>query len=184
MSKEFLCYLVKQQYGQYFEQLILPFFDHEELQLTEIIRYSKLVPEEVRSMMIILVKNDIVDYQEKIEGGNLLIIYRLNIENVINISMYPRFLSFMEEKFSILARSLIETLILNGKMTVEDCMLGTKDQLLLELGPDAGLEENDYLNEFGNLVLLNYITAVHKALPAEPTDRRLKLTNSSIKEET
>ena len=170
MSKEFGCFIIQQHFGPQYGSLIAPLIDNDELMLSELARDSKIEVNELRPMLILLLKHSIIEYTERIVGNKPLTYYRLNAESLINIAMYPRFLSFFEDKISVLARSLAETLMLGGMLTVEELLQTTRDSIGLELEGEE-IREHDYLQEIGTLVSLNYFVPVHKSASSQPTDR-------------
>lgn len=172
MSRELLLHLVKTQYGSGFEQILQPFFDADELQLGEIAKAAKIENEELRSMLVILLKSDIIEHNQKLQAGKYHTYYKLNVENILNISLYPRYLAVLEDKFDATARSLAETLILNGKMSADDCIQGTKQQLEIENGEGSIKDDKEYFNEFGNLVKLGYFIPVHKTASSSSSEAK------------
>lgn len=170
MSKEFACFVVKTHFGPQYAALISPLIDNEELMLSELARDAKMEVEELRPMLILLLKNSIIEFTEKATSpGSSVTHYRLNVENVINIALYPRYLAFFEEKVSVLARSLSENLMLGGMMTVEELLQVTKDSIGMELEGEE-LKEQDFFQEIGTLVTLNYFVPVHKSAPVQHMD--------------
>jgi hypothetical protein len=137
MSKDLLCHYVKTHFGPAYEAIIVPLIENPELQLGELAKQARIEPEELRPMLILLLKCDIVEYVEKVleasGSSTSIVLYKLNVENVLNIGLFPQYLNFLEERFSILAKSLAETLMLNGKMSVRDCIDWTKENIGLEL---------------------------------------------------
>ena len=105
------------------------------MQLGEIAKSARIEPDELRPMLMLLIKNDVVTFVEReaADGGIKKATYKLNVENIINMSLYPRYLSFLEDNVSVLARIIAETLILNGKMTAKECVHTAKDSANLEL---------------------------------------------------
>lgn len=170
MSKEFGCYIIQQHFGPQFGSLIAPLIDNDELMLSEIARDSKIDVNELRPMLILLLKHSIIEYTERIVGNKPITYYRLNPEGLINIAMFPRYLSFFEDKVSVLARSLSETLMLGGMLTVEELLQTTRDSIGLEIEGEE-IREQDYLQEIGTLVSLNYFVPVHKSASAQSIDR-------------
>lgn len=164
MSKEFVTFMVNNHFGPSFASVVTPLVDAEELQLGEIARDAKLEIDQLRPIIIILLKNGIIEHSEKLSsGGKPATFYKLNVENVINLSMYPRYLSFFEDKFSILARSLAESMMIGGTMTMPECIHTTRENAGLELEGEE-VNEADYIQEFGTLVSLNYLVPVHKTI--------------------
>lgn len=133
MSKSLVCHLIKTQTGEGYCSIVGALFDHEELQLGELVKYARVEPEELRQMLILLLKNDYVEYLEKIDGQTKTVIYKLNLENVLGIGLYPKYLSFFEERFSVLSKNIAESLIINGRMNVKACIENTKENIGLEL---------------------------------------------------
>lgn len=165
MSKEFVCHMVKSHFGPSYAQVLSPLIDNEELLLSELSRDAKIEIEELRPMLILLLKNSIVEFTEKVlSPGKTATFYRLNVENVLNMAMYPRYLAFLEDKVSVLAKSLAESLMLSGMMTVDELVQTTKDSLGFEIEGEE-IKDQDYLQEIGTLVSLNYFSPVHKSIP-------------------
>lgn len=169
MSKELVLFVIRRQFGPAFGQLLSPLIDHEELMLSEIANDSKLDVNILRPMLILLLKHSIIEFNERLIGGKPTTFYRMNSENVLNISMYPRYLAFFEDKVSVLSKSIVENLMLGGMMTVEEILQVTKDNLGMEL-EDEDIKDQDILQEVGTLVTLNYFVPVHKTAALQPPD--------------
>lgn len=169
MSKEFTCFVVGQHFGPQYATLVAPLVDHEELLLSELARDCKIEVSELRPMLILLLKHSVVEFAERAAGGKAATYYRLNPESVVNLSLYPRYLAFLEDKVSVLARSLAETLMLGGMMTVDELLQATRDSIGLELEGEE-IKDQDLLQEIGTLVSLHYFAPVHKSAAAPQAD--------------
>lgn len=137
-----VCHLIKTQTGEGYCSIVGALFDHEELQLGELAKYARIEPEELRQMLILLIKSDYVEFLEKIDGQSKAVIYKLNLENILGIGLYPKYLSFFEERFSVLSKNIAESFIINGKMNVRACIENTKENIGLEL---QGHESDMYI---------------------------------------
>lgn len=156
--------MVNQHFGHAYSAVAAALVDADELQLGELARDARLTADEVRPVLMVLLKNNVVEYfEKKVGAGCVVVYYKLNVENVINLALYPRYLSFFEDRFSILARSITESMMLGGTLTMPECIQITRDNAGLELeGED--INESDYIQEFGTLVSLNYLVPVHKPI--------------------
>lgn len=177
-ANHLITHLVKTYYGEGYCWLIDNLLDSKELQLPDLAKSAPLSSSQLRSMLVVLLKNEIVEAVTRTVANQPITSYRLNLEACLALPLYPRLLALVEERFSFLGKSLAETLLINGKMSAKDCIGWTKDNIGMELeafrinqagaqGLSEDISEKDYVQELGGLINSEIIVPVHKLISIE-----------------
>ena len=76
--------------------------------IPEIMMRMKLSFENVRNLLIILLQNKLVSTKEIIKNENNVIAYEIVIDNVLNILLFPKILSYINKKFGEYSELIFE----------------------------------------------------------------------------
>ena len=140
-----ILFMVKERYGAGYENLISVMLDSNDMSIGEICKGARIEAEDLRHMMIILVKHDLIT---AVEGGNR---FKVNIDQCIYFIVCDQFISFVEDHLNPSCKDIIECFMINGKMNVYECIEGNFDG------------SSTHLLEFQRLVNLDYLIALHAA---------------------
>jgi len=95
MGDQLICLIIKEDFGEQFSQVVGLLLKHGELALADIVTESKLSFEEIKQILIILIKHNIVVFtaksnpmgEEKKEGQTDLnddFVYKVSVGDVIH----------------------------------------------------------------------------------------------------
>ena len=130
MSKrDLLLFLVQKYIGRQAQKIIQIMFDQGNLTLSQIFSSADLELEELRQLLILLVKKGaiLIKFLDSVREKKP--VYSINYEGIYQLNFTEKYLIFFKSLHGILGKNIIESFILEGKLTIESCVAKVTDYI-------------------------------------------------------
>lgn len=129
--------------------------------IPEIMQRMKLSFESVRNILIVLLQNKLVNTKEIIKKENKTIAYEIIIDNVLNILLFPKILTYINKKYGEYAELIFEQFIQFGILSSYQI----REQVKLAISKNKSINKSivdKITNSLITLIENNYIIQAQK----------------------
>jgi hypothetical protein len=125
---ELVLSIIKEQFGQTCEAIVLQLFKNGRSQLNNLLNCLKVSEHEICSSLLVLLQHNCIECSHIIECYNTkneyksYCLYEVNSQNIINRLRLPRYLYYLKHCYGDLAEQLVTVLTNFGKLTLEHCI--------------------------------------------------------------
>ena len=129
--------------------------------IPEIMQRMKLSFENVRNILILLLQNKLVTTKEINRKENKIIVYEIIIDNVLNILLFPKMLTYVNKKFGEYSELIFEQFMQFGILSSYQI----KEQVKLILSKNKPVNKlivDKVINSLITLIEYNYVIQAKK----------------------
>lgn len=97
----------------------------------------------IKAALLVLVQHSIVQVTLTEEKGKIVYKYEINLKRARLLSRYPRYVEYIEKALDTMAASLVEELLVQGRMRTVDAIQKTVERVSVQSNNSDATEENE-----------------------------------------